>query len=166
MRVKNAIDKKTVPKHFRSNLRVLFAERRRPPFECSINLNESKRKATARRSEELQKQAPENLIRFMIAYPPTVWEGQRTMRDGDFQRLLVASKPEPDLLTAPFIAIILRELQTSNLSKQNRFERLMEGETYSAIQNYRDSHMQPLIDMKMTAAARKDLWNPIGERSL
>ncbi|GAB7336713.1 hypothetical protein MBLNU13_g10378t1 [Cladosporium sp. NU13] len=124
MRVKTAIDKGAFPKHFKSNLKVVFASRSLLVHR-STGLNESKRKATARRSEQLQKQAPENLIRFMIAYPPTVWEGQRIMSNRTFERLFSASEPEPDLLAAPFFITFLRELRSSDPSGHGSLEGLI-----------------------------------------
>jgi hypothetical protein len=137
MRVKTAIDKGAFPKHFKSNLKVVFASRSLLVHR-STGLNESKRKATARRSEQLQKQAPENLIRFMIAYPPTVWEGQRIMSNRTFERLFSASEPEPDLLAAPFFITFLRELRSSDPSRHESLEGLIGGK-FSLIVRQKDT---------------------------
>lgn len=106
-RIKKSVKAKTLPKHFLANLEKILATESSP---------DEAKKATEQRRKTLQGQRPDKLIRFMIAYPPSVWERGRAMSDGTFRSLLGTFQQqelvmEPELLAAPFFSVVLDKLQ-------------------------------------------------------
>ena len=128
-RIVKAISKKSLPRHFVSNVKLLIA-RTSESHASSGKHNERNKTAMTRRCELLQAMDPQCLIRYMIAYPPTVWEGGRTMRGGDFQLLLKASKPEPALKAIEIVRIVLRELEATQTSIRQRLANVIVGQSF------------------------------------
>lgn len=116
-----------LPKHFFSNLRIILNGMRVETRSISKD-TQSKKRATARRCACLRDKGFGDLIRWSIAYPPTVWEGGRRMRDNLFSRLLAASAPEPELQSAPFFQVVMRELENMDLAAPGCVEKVVTGQ--------------------------------------
>lgn len=104
-RIKKAVKAKTVPKYFLANLEKILAKE---------NASDEAKKGKDQRRSTLRDQSPDKLLRFMIAYPPSIWERGRTMSDGTFRSLLSKQHDlviEQELLEAPFFSVVLNELQ-------------------------------------------------------
>jgi hypothetical protein len=120
-----------LPKHFISNLRIIIDGTRLNSRSVSKDTKDKKR-ATARRCACLRDKGYGDLIRWSIAYPPTVWEGGRRMRDDTFSRLLADSAPEPELQSAPFFQVVLRELENMDLATPGCVDRVVTGKLFAS----------------------------------
>lgn len=126
--VRKAISKDTLPPHFASNVKVLIVTTS-ASFTPHGKHNQRNKKSIIRRCELLQAMDPQYLIRFMIAYPPTVWKGGRSMRDGEFRRLLVLSEAEAELAATTFFEVVLCELRKTQISIRQRLVNVLAGKS-------------------------------------
>lgn len=118
-----------LPKHFFPNLELIFGAGRKTGQSAASE--KTKTNSTSRRLQLLRRSESQILIRWSIAYPPSVWEGKRNMREDVFERLLTACFPEAELQSATFFQIVLRELSIVDHTAPQSVQKVLNGKLWS-----------------------------------
>jgi len=110
-RVCEAVQYRDLPKHFESNLRLMFTPGCR---EATSSSTRTKNRNTTRRCAKLRSLDAISLVRWAVAYPRTIW-AQSRIKNGLFQTLLERNNPE--LFLESYVCRKLNYLITHNISE-------------------------------------------------